>query len=58
MSTEKITTAQPNEILAMNNSNEEAAAKQQQPTPTVPPEAFLTQLAFGAMMTQALHVAA
>lgn len=58
MSTEKITTAaQPNEILAMNNSNEEAVARQQ-PTPPVPPEAFLTQLAFGAMMTQALYVAA
>lgn len=54
MSTEKITTAQPNEILTMNKPNEQSAA-QQQPTP---PEAFLTQLAFGAMTTQALYVAA
>lgn len=55
MSTERITTAQPNEIVMMNNSNEEAAA---QPSPPMPPGAFLTQIAFGAMMTQALYVVA
>lgn len=55
MSTEKFTTAQPNEIVMMNTPSEETVARQQQP---MPPEAFLTQLAFGAMMTQALYVAA
>ena len=36
----------------MSNQNE-AAAQQQ-----VPPEAYLTQLALGALVTQALYVAA
>ncbi len=37
----------------MSTTNQDAAA-----TAAQPPEAFLTQLAFGAMMTQALYVAA
>lgn len=54
MSTETITATQSNEILVMNEPNEGAVAHQQ----PMPPEAFLTQLAFGAMMTQALYVVA
>jgi hypothetical protein len=54
LSTEKSTTARPDEIIVTNDPNEDGAAHRQ-PTP---PEAFLTQLAFGAMMTQALYVAA
>ena len=39
----------------MSNENNSTAGSAAQP---VPPQAFLTQLAFGAMMTQALHVVA
>ena len=39
-------------------SNQNSAAAETAAAQPMPPEAFLTQLAFGAMMTQALYVAA
>jgi hypothetical protein len=49
------------EKQSMNNQNSAAATATvvtQAAAQPLPPEAFLTQLAFGAMMTQALYVAA
>jgi hypothetical protein len=45
----------PNEVISTQTPNGDSLQQQQQ---HVPPEAFLTQLAFGALMTQALYVAA
>jgi hypothetical protein len=43
---------QPDETAVIHAGNEESV------TQPVPPEAFLTQMAFGALMTQALYVVA
>jgi hypothetical protein len=48
--------AQPKEMPVMQTKDEETAT--QAATQAMPPEAFLTQMAFGAMMTQALYVVA
>jgi O-methyltransferase domain/Dimerisation domain len=54
--------ASPGETKAMNNQNSTAATAAATIAPPaaqpMPPEAFLVQLAFGPMLTQALYVAA
>jgi hypothetical protein len=52
MSTQSNTITRPDDTAVMQTTNEGPAGQ------PLPPEAFLTQLAFGAMMTQALHVVA
>jgi hypothetical protein len=54
-------TAQPNDTATAqttNGRNATQGAGDQAAARALPPEAFLTQMAFGALMTQALHVVA